>query len=82
MYFTMNVDTNDIEGIAFRDYSSAFNTACDNNETPDISVAVNMPQCYHKLSANGNSYDVRHSMYGRPIGFDSRMGEGGLTGED
>ena len=29
MYFTMNVDANDIEGIAFRDYTQSFDADCD-----------------------------------------------------
>ena len=29
MYFTMNVDANDVEGFAFRDYAQSLNTACD-----------------------------------------------------
>ena len=77
MYFTMNVDSNDIEGIAFRDYQQSFDTNCDDQETADFPDAVANSTCWHKLSANGNTYDVRHKMYGRPIGFDTRMGDGG-----
>ena len=77
MYFTMNVDMNDIEGIAFRDYSQSFSTACDALELTSMKNAAADPSCYTKISANGQSYDVRHTMYGRPIGFDTRMGDGG-----
>ena len=42
-----------------------------------MKAAVARPECWTKISANGDSYDKRHSMLGRPIGFDSRMGDGG-----
>ena len=71
----MNVDSNDIEGIAFRDYLQSFNTYCD--EFGDFLDAVNDQNCWTKISANGLQYDVQHEMLGRPIGFDSRMGDGG-----
>ena len=53
MYFTMNVDSNDIEGIAFRDYAQSKISYCDDLENIDIKTAVNDPNCWTKISANG-----------------------------
>ena len=75
MYFTMNVDENDIEGFAFRDYTQSLNAACD-------SLAINFqtadPACYHEYRANGSTWAAAQKLTGRPIGFDIRMGQGGF----
>ena len=74
MYFTMCVDSNDIEGIAFRDYSqSTTQLYCDS-----LSVVnqVNDPVCWHAVQANPNDWAPIERLGGRPIGFDFRMGLG------
>ena len=71
MFFSMNVDSNDIEGLAFRDYEQNKLTYCDGLA---IATATDDPACWHTAQANGDDWDQSHKMGGRPVGFDIRMG--------
>ena len=73
MYFSMDVDGNDVEGFAFRDYVQNQQTYCD---ALPIADATDDPACWHTAKANGDAWDQSHRMGGRPVGFDLRMGTG------
>ena len=57
MYFSMDVDSNDIEGISFRDYEQNKLEYC--NSVP-IKDATDDPACWHTIRANGRSWDKSH----------------------
>ena len=73
MWFSMNVDSNDVEGIAFKDYLQNQNAVC---SLLSLSDEVLDATCYHTASANGDSWSTAQRMGGRPVGFDIRMGVG------